>query len=90
MKTILFRNHARERMSQNGVTEASVLRAVRDPEWTAPDPYRPGVERRFIRAPELGGRVLRVACIEESDHIRVLSAHPDRNARPPDASSNDL
>jgi hypothetical protein len=25
-----------------------------------------------------------VACVEESDHIRVLSAHPDRDARPPD------
>jgi hypothetical protein len=32
----------------------------------------------------LAGRVLRVACVEESDHIRVLSAHPDRDARPPD------
>lgn len=89
MKPIELRMHARERMAEYGVSVASVYAAVRSPEWTGLDP-RPGIERRYIHAPELGGRVLRVACVEESDHIRVLSAHPDRNARPPDAPRDDL
>ncbi|WP_298744753.1 DUF4258 domain-containing protein [uncultured Brevundimonas sp.] len=85
MKTIILTRHARARMAQYGLPEAAVVAAVRHPLWTEPDP-RPGVERRFGRPPELDGRVLRVACVEENDHIRVLSAFPDRDARPPDGA----
>lgn len=73
MKPILIRQHARDRMAEYGLTEASVLRAVHTPEWTASDP-RPGIERHFVHAPEIGGRALRVACVETEAHIRVLSA----------------
>lgn len=90
MKPLDIRQHARDRMAEYGVAETTVVRAVRTPEWTAPDPHRPGIERRFVHAPEIGGRVLRVACVEEADHIRVLSAHPDRDARPPHAREDDL
>jgi len=83
MKPIEWTRHGLVRKAQYGLTEAAVFAVVRNPLWTEPDP-RPGIERRFGRPPELGGRVLRVACVEESDHIRVLSAHPDRDARPPD------
>jgi len=83
MKPIILTHHALARMARYGLTEASVVAVVRKPLWTEPDP-RPGIERRFGRPTELAGRVLRVACVEESDHIRVLSAHPDRDARPPD------
>lgn len=83
MKPIILRQHALARMAQFGISEAVVIAIVRDPAWTEPDP-RPGIDRRFGRPPELAGRYLRVACVEESDHIRVLSAFPDRDARPPD------
>ena len=89
MKPILIRQHARDRMAEYGLSEATVLQAVRAPQWTAPD-SRPGIDRRFVHAEELGGRVLRVACVEEEDHIRVLCAHPDRSARPPHARQDDL
>ena len=83
MKTILLTQHGRSRMAQYGLSDATVVAVVRHPLWIEPDP-RPGIERRFGRSEELDGRILRVACVEESDHIRVLSAHPDRDARPPD------
>jgi hypothetical protein len=72
-------------MDRYGLGEAVVERASWSPDWTAPDP-QPGVERRFRATPELGGRVLRVACVEEEDHIRIISVFPDRDARPPDAA----
>lgn len=83
MKTILLTQHGRSRMALYGLSESTVVAVVRQPLWIEQDP-RPGIERRFGRPPELDGRILRVACVEESDHIRVLSAHPDRDARPPD------
>ena len=83
MKPIILTRHGLGRMALYGLSDAAVVATVRQPLWTEPDP-RPGIERRFGRPPELDGRILRVACVEESDHIRVLSAHPDRDARPPD------
>jgi len=83
MKPIILRQHALARMARYGLSEPAVVGVVRQPLWTEPDP-RPGIERRFGQPPELAGRYLRMACVEESDHIRVLSAHPDRDARPPD------
>lgn len=83
MKPIILRQHALARMAVYGLSEPAVLDIVRHPLWTEPDP-RPDIERRFGQPPELAGRYLRVACVEERDHIRVLSAHPDRDARPPD------
>jgi hypothetical protein len=53
------------------------------PDWTIPDPHRPGVERRFRAIPEFGGRVLRVACYETPVNIRILTVFFDRKARRP-------
>lgn len=83
MKPIILRRHALARMALYGLSEPAVVAVVRRPLWTEPDP-RPGIDRRFGQPPELAGRYLRVACVEENDHIRVLSAFPDRDARPPD------
>jgi hypothetical protein len=86
MKPLRFTRHALlDRMSLYGLSRESVEAIIRDPEWTEPDPDDPAVERRFGR-PAGWTRHVRVACVEEEDHIRVLSAFPDRNARPPDAS----
>jgi len=86
MKPLRFTRHAAtDRMPLYGLTQDVVEAIVRRPEWTEPDPDDPTVERRFGRPPGFA-RHVRVACVEEEDHIRVLSAFPDRNARPPDAS----
>lgn len=83
MKRIEFRRHALDRMAEYDIAPATVERAVRQPLWTEPDPYRPGIRRHFTTAPERGGEIVRVALVEEADHIRVMSAHPDRGAKPP-------
>jgi len=41
------------------------------------------VERRFRVIPEFGGRILRIACIETADEIRILTVFFDRDARKP-------
>jgi hypothetical protein len=80
MKPIILTYHAAvERMGELKLEREWVEQAIRTPDWTEPDP-RPGIERRFRATPEYGGRVLRVACVEEKDHIRVVSVFPDRNA----------
>ena len=84
MKRLILTRHALEALIDRNLKSEWLVLTARDPEWTTPDPI-PGVERRFRRFPELGGRALRVAVVEKADHIRILSAHPDRNARPPDA-----
>jgi hypothetical protein len=83
-KPVRFTRHAWLRMAQYALPERTVEAIVRTPEWSAPD-AAPGVERRFGRSTELGGRTLRVVCVQEEDHIRVLSVFSDRDARRPDA-----
>ena len=39
-----------------------------------------GVELRFGRTPEAGGKVLRVTAVDETDIRVVLTAHFDREA----------
>ena len=91
MKSIRLTHHALiDRIRPYGLSMADVERAVYAPDWTEPDPNDPAVERRFLARPSTGRRALRVAVVEEADHIRVLSAHPDRNARPPHARRHDL
>ena len=85
MKPIRLTRHALfDRIQLYGLDIEWVEQIARSPEWTKAD-AQPGVEQRFGRVAELGGRVLRVVCVEEADHIRILTVHPDRNARPPDA-----
>lgn len=84
MKPLVLTAHALVRIRLYGLDMSDVERAARSPDWVEPDPC-PGVERRFLAHPSTGRRPLRVAVVEEADHIRVLSAFPDRDARPPDA-----
>ena len=85
MKPLVLTYHALiERIRRYGLDMTDVERAVRSPDWIEADLNNPRVERRFLAHPSRGRRALRVAVIEETDHIRVLSAFPDRNASPPD------
>jgi hypothetical protein len=86
MKPLRFTRHALvERMPRYGLTREIVEAIVRQPDWVEQDPDDDAVERRFGRPPGFI-RHVRVACVEEEDHIHVVSVFPDRNARPPDAS----
>jgi hypothetical protein len=82
MKPLLFTHHAPDRMRERSIAAEWLERTVRRPEWTEPNRGDPTVERRFRSIPEFGDRVLRVACVETDTHIRVISVHFDRRARP--------
>lgn len=80
-KPLRFTRHAQDAVEERTLDLDWIERTVREPEWSRPDPRRPGVERRFRAFPEFGGRTLRVACIETTDEIRILTVFFDRDAR---------
>ncbi|HEV7877275.1 DUF4258 domain-containing protein [Bradyrhizobium sp.] len=82
-KPISLTAHAEDAILERKIDGNWIERTVWKPEWYHPDPQRPGVERRFRVIPELGGRVLRVACLETADEIRILTVFFDRDARDP-------
>jgi hypothetical protein len=80
-KPLRYTVHAEDAIAERELDRMWVEAAVRQPEWSHPDPRRPGVERRFRSIPEYGGRVLRVACLETADEIRIITLFFDRDAR---------
>ncbi|NVO15434.1 MAG: DUF4258 domain-containing protein [Rhodoplanes sp.] len=82
-KPLRFTKHAEDAILERELDRSWIERTARDPEWTQPDPKRVGVERRFREIPEYGNRVLRVACVEAEQDIRVLTVFFDRDARRP-------
>ena len=83
-KAIRFSLHAETVMRERGLQAEWVERIALDPEWTAVDPRDSTVERRFGAVPERGGRILRVACVEDAFEIRIISAFLDRGAIKPE------
>lgn len=82
-KAIRYSRHAETVIAQRDLSKSWIEEAVRKPDWRAPDPRDPEVERRFKSIAERAGRILRVACVEAEDEIRVVSAFIDRDARKP-------
>ncbi|MCP9627648.1 DUF4258 domain-containing protein [Rhodopseudomonas palustris] len=82
-KPLSFTKHAQDAVVERKLEFDWIERTVREPQWCQPDPKRPGVERRFRAIPEFGGRILRAACLENSDEIRILTVFFDRDARGP-------
>jgi hypothetical protein len=82
VKTLRLTAHAEVRLVRRGLLLAWIEATVSEPEWREPDPADASVERRFRSIDEAGGRILRVACVETEDEIRVITAMFDRNARP--------
>jgi hypothetical protein len=58
-------------------------RAVREPDWTEPDPDDATLERRFRSIPEFGNRHLRAVCRELPDATLIVTVFFDRKARRP-------
>lgn len=82
MKTLRLTAHAEARLARRRLPLAWVEAGVNAPERRVPDPIDTSVERRFRSIGEAGGRILRVACVETDDEIRVITAMFDRNAKP--------
>lgn len=68
-------------MNKRGISAEWVERAVAAPLLRMRDPHDESVERFFVRIPEQGGKVLRVAVNTESDPWRVVSTFFDRAMR---------
>ncbi|WP_376738698.1 DUF4258 domain-containing protein [Rhodopseudomonas sp. B29] len=82
-KPLFFTVHARDAVRERELDVTWVERTVWEPTWSQPDPNGKGVERRFRAIPEFGGRILRVACLETADEMRILTVFFDRKAREP-------
>jgi hypothetical protein len=82
-KPIRFSLHAKTVIRERGLAAEWVERITLDPQWTEVDPGDPVVERRFGAVPERGGRIMRVACVEDAAEIRIISAFLDRGAIKP-------
>jgi hypothetical protein len=80
-KVIFYTKHAFDSMIERDLDPEWVERTARKPDHVEPDPFRPGVERRFKAIPEFGGRVLRVACLETRAELRIVTVFFDRKAR---------
>ena len=81
-KPLRFTHHALAVMSERQLSPEWIEQAVFHPQWVEPDPRDAQIERRFCAIPERDGRILRVACVETSADIRVISTFLDRRARP--------
>jgi uncharacterized DUF497 family protein len=81
-KPLTITQHARDAIDERELEMDWIEITTRQPSWIHPDP-RPGIERRFRAIPEFGGRILRVACLETTHEIRIISVFFDRRAREP-------
>jgi uncharacterized DUF497 family protein len=82
VKPIRLTQHAETVMRERDLRLEWIEAAATSPDWREPDPQDPSVERRFRVVPEREGRILRVACVETAEEIRIVSAFLDRRARP--------
>ena len=76
-KPLRFTRHAEDAIV-NTTLIGNRLRGRERTAMVSPDPRRAGVERRFRLIPEFGNRILRVACFEVEDEIRILTVFFDR------------
>lgn len=82
-KPLVLTLHARDAAEERDIDLQWIERAARQPDWAVPDPRHPGAERRFRSIPEFCGRVLRAACFETDEELRILTVFFDRDARRP-------
>lgn len=73
--------HAKRALAEREISLEWVERTLEAPELTLPDPDDAAVERRFLRIPEFGGRVLRVAVNTTVEPNRVVSVFFDRGMK---------
>ncbi|WP_151984448.1 DUF4258 domain-containing protein [Rhizobium sp. EC-SD404] len=80
-KPIVYTHHAEHAMAERDIAQAWVEATVKAPDWVLPDETTIGAERRYRSIADRGNRILRVACLESDDHIRIITAFFDRKAR---------
>jgi len=78
---IRLTKHAQEAIDKREIAMAWIERLVTTPDFTRPDPRRPGISRSYKAIDEAGGRILRVAHRPDGNDILVITVHFDRNAK---------
>ena len=73
--------YARDMLSERGIDEAWVERAVESPEVVERDRVDAVLEHCLRRIPENAGRVLRVVADRSVSPVRVVTAFFDRGAK---------
>jgi hypothetical protein len=82
-KPVVLTAHAAEVIRERALHLDWVEAAARNFEWSRPDPQGNGVEQRFRSITEYENRILRVACLENEEEIRIITAFFDRKAKRP-------
>ena len=70
--------HAETAALKRKIDRAWIERALAEPEWTKPDPAKPGVMHAFLRIAERNHRVLRVVYNARVHPVRVITVYFDR------------
>ncbi len=78
---IQFTQHARDVIAERALSEAWVMRALREPERTEEHPD--GTRHHLIQIAEHGGRTLRVVVNPATQPSRVITAFFDRRMKGP-------
>ncbi len=73
--------HAQKALDEREIPVEWLERTFAMPELVLPDPDDTTVERRFLRIPEFGGRVLRVAVNTTVEPNRIVSVFFDRKMK---------
>ena len=73
--------HAQKALDEREIPVEWLERTFAGPELVLPDPDDATVERRFLRIPEFGGRVLRVAVNTTVEPNRIVSVFFDRKMK---------
>ena len=72
--------HVIDALGERGLERQWVERVAADRDWIEPSRGRAGVDLRFGRIAEAGGKVLRVTTVDEDGVRVVITAHFDRKA----------
>jgi Domain of unknown function (DUF4258) len=80
MVSLHLTRHLVDGLRERGLERGWVERIARDPDWIEPSPSRTGVQLRYGRIDEAGGKILRVTTIDEAGVRVVITAHFDRKA----------
>ena len=79
-KPIVFSRHAQHVVDERKLAEEWIAEAIRNPDFTEPDPAHLGATRAFRRIAECGDRVLRVVYYDAGSEYRRITVFFDRRA----------
>ena len=74
-------SHAAVAALKRKIDPAWIERALVEPDWTEPDPAKPGVMHAFLRIAARNDRVLRVVYNPNVHPTRVITVYFDRRLR---------